>query len=403
MMQLVSMMSSRTLNLLLLGVLMMVGCKSKQGVKDASTTTTDLQGVSCADAGPNDWHVTSVGEAGAIEPTADGGVQANLMAIWGSSEREIFAVGNEGVVLFYNGESWTRIESPKTVTLTSVWGTSATDVWVAGFDGTVMQYNGTSWTDRSPPETAFLATDAGIPAIDGGASDSIRKNLWGIWVQGTAAQGAQHVYAVGDDGMIVYYNKQNNSWRHVDSGVQEKLSGVWGANPTTVFIVGDFGVALKGGATAGFNKCEHSVSRALHGVWGRGPNDVYAVGLNGTVMHHDGDACTCTDCETWKEIEGAPKQYLRAIWGPPSSNLQYIAGWDGTILKMERQGGTAQFEVYNCVTLHRLEGIWGTMVDAPTNITDAGPSDAATTDAGAPQKIPAVWVSGVSGTIVTGP
>lgn len=66
-----------------------------------------------------------------------------LNALWGLSDKEIYAVGNQGTIVKYNGSQWATIPSPTTSHLISIYGTSSTDIWAAGFDGTILHYDGT--------------------------------------------------------------------------------------------------------------------------------------------------------------------------------------------------------------------------------------------------------------------
>jgi hypothetical protein len=350
------------------------------------------------DAEPNKWQ----GADADITPNNDAGLGSNLFAIWGVDENAMWAVGANGRVVHWNGSSWSPQATPTTVTLTSVWGTSDKDVWASGFGGVVLHYDGTAWTDKSPPTDVFMekVPDAGAPTGDAGAA--LRVNLWGIWARGRDDQ-TTTLYAVGDDGTILHYSfsTQNGEvWARVESGVLEKLTGVWGANDANIFIVGNFGVALKGSASAGFERqgFSDSVDKPLRAVWGRNANDVYAVGLGGTILHYRGGSAK------WTVTPGAPPQFLRSIWGPPNNrNVHYIVGWDGVILRMKGRPPNVTFDKFNCVTSQRLEAIWGTLVDGP--FPDGG-ADAAPLDSGAdapPPQIPAVWAVGASGYVLTGP
>ena len=57
--------------------------------------------------------------------------QVNKM--WGSSSNDLYAVGNNGNIAHYNGQSWQKIESRTTVNLYDVWGaTDGKTVWTCG-------------------------------------------------------------------------------------------------------------------------------------------------------------------------------------------------------------------------------------------------------------------------------
>ena len=373
-------------------ILALDGCDDDKQATDGRTIERDAGGRNC-DAEANEWGVRDLGSSAAN--LDDAGVRANLLAIWGASESAIFAVGTEGRVIFFDGTRWQRQATPVNVDLTAVWGVSPTDVWAVGLAGVVIHFNGQQWSDRSPPVNRFLETDAGaVPVQD--AAVAARRNLWGVWVASRTVAGEPEtsaVYTAGERGTVLHF--KDGVWTRIDSGVEEQLAGVWGTNEDNVYVVGDFGTILRGNA-AGFNEEQTGSDQKLRGVWGRNDNDVYVVGLNGTVLHSRGSG--------WTPIEGAAKQFLRGTWGPPNDRSSvYIVGWDGVLFRLG--GGPAfanggEFNNFNCVSSNRLNGIWGTLVEVPRPIPDAGLP--AGVDAGT-FFVPRIWVVGVSGTILTGP
>ena len=52
----------------------------------------------------------------------------DLHAVWGNSETDIFAVGDYGTILHYDGSSWSEMCSEHS--LSSIWGSSATNVFL---------------------------------------------------------------------------------------------------------------------------------------------------------------------------------------------------------------------------------------------------------------------------------
>lgn len=369
------------------------GCRAEDaGSRDTGYTVTD-GGVGLCDVGANNWKVEQLDPAVSSD---DAGTPSNLFAVWGSDATSIWAVGAGGTVLFYDGTSWTRQATPTDQQLTAVWGVPGGEVWAAGFGATVISFDGQRWTDRSPADEFFVAGDAGVPTGD--AAAGLRRNLWGAWVTGSEEQ-TDAVYVVGDRGTILAYLE--DAWIRVPSGVQEDLSAVWGSGPNRVFAVGDFGTVIVGSAS-GFSPPQNTnVSQGLRAVWGRSGSHVFAVGVSGTVLFHDGGR--------WCELEGAPQQVLRGVWGPANDrSTTYFVGWDGTLLTLDGRpscgGSPPVFTIFSCITSNRLEGIWGTLVDGPLPDAgaDIGGGDAGIVDAAIPQ-IPAVWAAGVSGTVVTGP
>ncbi|AKU95957.1 hypothetical protein AKJ09_02621 [Labilithrix luteola] len=71
---------------------------------------------------------------------------ANLNAIWGASPSDIWAVGDKGVALHYDGSGWTRIkvaglDESRRPDLTAVWMPSPGHVWIGGV-GIVLSLGG---------------------------------------------------------------------------------------------------------------------------------------------------------------------------------------------------------------------------------------------------------------------
>ena len=57
----------------------------------------------------------------------------SINKLWGSSSSDLYAVGNNGNIAHYNGQSWQKIESRTTVNLYDVWGaTDGKTVWTCG-------------------------------------------------------------------------------------------------------------------------------------------------------------------------------------------------------------------------------------------------------------------------------
>ncbi len=70
----------------------------------------------------------------------------DLKDVWGSDANNVFAVGQDGMFLKYDGSTAVQIANSSTELLLSVSGSSATDVWAVGYNGTAVHYNGTNLT-----------------------------------------------------------------------------------------------------------------------------------------------------------------------------------------------------------------------------------------------------------------
>ena len=98
---------------------------------------------------PND--VYAVGDTGTIIhfdgsrwTTMTSGTSFLLRAVWGSGSTDVFAVGEGGTALRYDGVRWYPLPNPTTKALRAVWGTSPTDIYAAGEDGVLFRFNGSA-------------------------------------------------------------------------------------------------------------------------------------------------------------------------------------------------------------------------------------------------------------------
>jgi hypothetical protein len=183
---------------------------------------------------------------------------ADLNGVWGADSDNVFAVGSSGTIVHYNGSTWTAMSSGTTNDLYGVCGISDNTVFAVGDAGTILRYDGTEWV-RFP-----------ISAVE------TNQNLKAVW-----ANSPVDAFAVGDGGTTLHYN--GVKWLREDSDTDTNLRDVYGTSDgvgSTVFAVGESGVALRWTALDGWLEMtmDPEMTRALNGVWGGSATDVYAVG-----------------------------------------------------------------------------------------------------------------------------
>jgi hypothetical protein len=66
------------------------------------------------------------------------GTGDTLDGVWGSSGSDVFAVGEDGTILHYDGSSWSSMSSGTGEWLYGVWGSSGSDVFAVGDSGTIL-------------------------------------------------------------------------------------------------------------------------------------------------------------------------------------------------------------------------------------------------------------------------
>ncbi len=97
--------------------------------------------------------------------------------LWGTSSRDLYAVGNNGLIAHYNGSSWRRIESGTGVKLLDIYGsTDGCEVWICG------------WMDPTGDCVILRKVNTGFQTIwDSGQNSSDIYNgelLGGLWTDG---------------------------------------------------------------------------------------------------------------------------------------------------------------------------------------------------------------------------
>jgi hypothetical protein len=98
-----------------------------------------------------------------------------LYGIWGTSATNIFAVGNGGRILHFDGSAWTAMSSPTGARLSRVWGSAPADVWAVA-DTAVVHYDGRAWNAVTPKVISSRATTYSL-----NSSNSATDNgLWGL-------------------------------------------------------------------------------------------------------------------------------------------------------------------------------------------------------------------------------
>jgi photosystem II stability/assembly factor-like uncharacterized protein len=72
-------------------------------------------------------------------------------AVWMASATTGWLVGDNGLIrqTTDGGATWTIQDSGTTATLRAVWGYSDVDVWAVGDGGTLLYWDGTEWFDHS--------------------------------------------------------------------------------------------------------------------------------------------------------------------------------------------------------------------------------------------------------------
>lgn len=220
-------------------------------------------------AGPT--KIFAVGDAGAVLAydgsawtSENGSFRGSLFDVWSSGPTEAFAVGSSGVILKYDGSTVTDTSIPGvTSTLYGVSGGSG-NAYAVGSNGIVLRFDGSAWADIGAQAAAEYTT------------------FQDVWVSGSTA------IAVGYGGRI--YKITGASVEPMTSGTAVTLRGVWGASLTDVFAVGDEGTILHCDGTDWTAMEPGGIADDFRHVSGSSGSDVYALGARGFLVHYDGSS-----------------------------------------------------------------------------------------------------------------
>lgn len=259
-------------------------------------------------------------DGSAWERIETGETEGDLWWVFGFDGGPIYMGGAGGVILRYEGGSFTKMDTPGNGTVFGIWGASPSDVWAVGGqadkEGFAWKVNGDTW-EPEPSLPAADVTDAAIWKVYGrSASDAVLVGSSGLsytW-DGTALSpadtgvgsslftvhaSAERYVAVGGFGTGIVVEYDGSTWTDLSptSGIVNGLTGVVLSGSEGGYAVGQFGAVYERSAGSWTEvDTELSVQDDLHGVWADSDGGVWAVGgktaslpLVGGVLIYRGD------------------------------------------------------------------------------------------------------------------
>jgi hypothetical protein len=296
----------------------------------------------------------------------------HLRDVWGTSSDNVYAVGNSGTILHYDGCIWEKISSQMSTPLVAymfgVSGSGPDDVYFVGHGETgssiVLRYSGGDWQD---PDAWEILPMPDVPYW---------IILEQIWVSGS------HVFAagVGWDGKGHIIQWENGILLSHIQKVGPKgggyFDGIWGRNPYDVYATMRTGYS--GDITALIyhydgntwdlifypdglgGESDMPLTRAIGGIWGSNDSsdDLFLAAESfgssnwlAQVLYYDGN-----DWQTEIFDEYPQCHAVQDVWGTASDNV-YVVGDYGIIL---HGGSEFVWSVMDSESLENLNGIWGT-------------------------------------------
>ncbi len=240
----------------------------------------------------------------------------NVYGVWGSSATDVFFVADKGEIYRYDGSNWETMSSGTSNKLRDVWGTSATDVFATGDMGTLLHFDGTSWTTMSVP--------ANTPTL---------QDVWGTaWNNVYAAGGtSKSDPPTSHEAIIIHYD--GSSWSTQWTGAEDKkLKALWGASAADIYATGDNGTILHTSDGTSWSAVLHGLTYdgEIRDVWGKTASEIFAVGDYTTIFHYDGSQWSNVSADIEPGIPTNLK--LHGLWGDSTTDFKVTVGENGTIL-----------------------------------------------------------------------
>ncbi|MBN1637363.1 MAG: hypothetical protein JW866_00225 [Ignavibacteriales bacterium] len=206
--------------------------------------------------------------------------EANLNAIFGTSKNDVWAVGNnlvypnlDALIAHYDGVDWStlHVEIGEPI-LTGVWASSSTDVFAVGLEGTILHYDGNSWVHMNSGTNMNLV------------------DIWGFSSNDVYACGGDIDNAVNPDiPILLHYD--GVTWNTVYDTVNREnnyFDTIWGESTEDLFFSATFGV-YQGSNSKGWIR--HNTPRdntAIKKMRGSSNHNIFMIGHYGLLIHYNG-------------------------------------------------------------------------------------------------------------------
>jgi len=261
----------------------------------------------------------------------ESGTTAQLNAVWGSGTDDVFAVGEDCVILHFDGWGWSPMEGPDCGSLRDVSGTGPQHVIAVGEapeidpnTGVVIQFDGTVWSEM---EVGPFVEDS-----------YYNTPQYGVW-----SSAADDVYVVGgyENGTVLHFDGSEWSVAFVHDGWDSSNAcrSIWGTANGEVLVGGDEPVCLAlryDGET--WEPLDVSVSAfdvGIHDVAGASESSAFSVGWVLPTIHKGSDWVTFIaeyDGEGWNPLPvGWCYDELFSLWVASESEA-FAVGTEGLIV-----------------------------------------------------------------------
>lgn len=302
-----------------------------EGAPDAGVSGPDAGLTPCP---PDGWCLDGLNAQG--QPL----VPNNLRSVWARRADDVWAVGDQGTILHFDGARWSASASAATEDLFGVWAAGANDVWAVGGSGdpaqpigVVLHFDGAGWSVRerglprldtvwgaAPNDVWFAGVRGALHHWDGTRITAVGSGTTLDLVDLTG-NGAGRVWAVGASGVILAFD--GATWSQASAGTGVGLSAALAFGPSLAWAAGGNGAfATWDGAT--WRSFSVGQDITVLGMWGAQPDAVWSAGPAGELHFFNG---------TTPVRKASPtQQLLRDLHGSDAQSV-WAVGFGGTILR----------------------------------------------------------------------
>lgn len=226
--------------------------------------------------------------------------QFDPSAVWGTASNDVWAVGVGGVIVHYDGSTWTAVPSPTTNQLFGVWGTATDDVWAVGTE--IVHYDGSAWS-----------------IVPGAPADM----MTGVW-----ASARNDAWLITQNGQVGHWDGATWTLTTVSGDL---LLGIHGTSPSDVWISAWKGKTFHGGV-GGFSPVatpSGAATEAITSIFAIG-GEVWAGGYHRLVLRYTADAWSIFHAPS----SGLP--FINGISASSGSDVWFV-GTEGSIQRYDGQ------------------------------------------------------------------
>lgn len=304
----------------------------------------------------------ATGDRSSFRVFREGGPGINT--VFGFASDDVYAGGENSLMLHWNGSVWEPITIATGVEITSIWGRGPKDIYAVGVykssgRGIVYHYEGSGWLEerefsngllfvRGVGDSIFVGGLKGVihkktptrdwyqlivlersPHVEEGPNDPV---LYGL------AANAEDKMLVAGDLNLIYYFLGNGQWAPtydpVDRTRAYKSAWAAPAQDWQVFVGANYnGVWLSSGKDEPFTALHEEKDtkerqeESVWGIWGTSSTQVLFVGNAGRIMVFDGG-----DKHGVTRLPSPTDKLLSSVWGTSWDDV-WIAGAGGVVLR----------------------------------------------------------------------